>query len=156
LLLVVAVALEGKVAGAGQPYASRHENVLGTTLDLVIRAETPAAADRAEAAVLAEIDRLAGILSTWDANSEFSRWYRGPPRPTTVAPSPGVFGRAITGAWLRRAFNPAQAICRVWKEVARTILSGRGRMERAVQWAGSPPGSLTGHCGPRSACRIAP
>ena len=48
----------------------QHENVLGTSLEMRFESSTPA---RAEAAALAEIDRLANILSSYDASSEFSR-----------------------------------------------------------------------------------
>ena len=53
-----------------------HENVLGTSLDLTFLARGEADAERAEAAALAEIDRLRAVLSTWDPTSEASRWLR--------------------------------------------------------------------------------
>lgn len=141
-LSALAVALWGNFAGAGQPYASRHENVLGTTLDLVIRADRPEAADRAETAVLAEIDRLAAILSTWDGGSEFSRWHQGPQTPVSVSPELfEVLGlcdkwRVASGG----AFNAgAQAVCKVWKEGARIDrVPAAAELEQAVERAGSP------------------
>lgn len=59
-----------------------HEHVLGTSLELRFAASKAGDAQRAEAAALAEIDRLAAVLSGYDANSEFSRWAatRGEPR----------------------------------------------------------------------------
>ena len=57
-----------------QPRVFHHENVLGTSLELKLIGGTPAEADRAETAVLNEIDRLNGILSTWNPHSEVSRW----------------------------------------------------------------------------------
>ena len=51
-----------------------HEHVLGTSLELRFAASKAGDAQRAEAAALAEIDRLAAVLSGYDANSEFSRW----------------------------------------------------------------------------------
>ncbi len=144
----VFVALCGNFAEADQPYASRHENVLGTTLDLVIRAESPETADRAESRVLAEIDRLAGVLSTWDANSEFSRWHRGPKAPSVV--SPDVFDvLSLCDKWSLAsggAFNAgAQAICRLWKEGSRNDrVPAAAELQRAVQLAGSSAWKLDG------------
>jgi len=51
-----------------------HENVLGTSLEIKVRAANLAQAKLAEAAALAEIDRQDKILSAWRADSEFSRW----------------------------------------------------------------------------------
>lgn len=61
----------------------QHENVLGTSMELRLDSLTP---ERAEAAALAEIDRLAGILSSYDAGSEFSRWTRTRNEPVRVSP----------------------------------------------------------------------
>lgn len=49
------------------------EHVVGTSLDLDIWARTPAAAERAAAVVLDEINRLTTVLSTRDPESEISR-----------------------------------------------------------------------------------
>lgn len=51
----------------------QHENVLGTSLDLVVQAPTRARAEACQAAVLDEIERLRRILSTYDPASEVSR-----------------------------------------------------------------------------------
>jgi thiamine biosynthesis lipoprotein ApbE len=63
-------------------HVRQFENVLGTSLELRLDSLTP---DRAEAAALAEIDRLAGILSSYDAGSEFSRWTRTMNTPVRVS-----------------------------------------------------------------------
>lgn len=55
----------------------RHEHVLGTSLELRISA-APDEAAAAEQAALAEIDRLAKILSRHDAGSELMRWQSEP------------------------------------------------------------------------------
>ncbi|MEN9884089.1 MAG: hypothetical protein RLZZ420_1306, partial [Bacteroidota bacterium] len=57
-------------------FSSSFENVLGTSFDLKVKAVSETVADQAEAVALAEIDRLSGILSSYDANSEFSRWQK--------------------------------------------------------------------------------
>ncbi len=49
----------------------RHERVLGTSMELSARGEGAA---RAQAAGLAEIERLCGVVSTYDPGSEISRW----------------------------------------------------------------------------------
>ncbi len=58
----------------------------GTSFDIKIVAGTEAQADEAEAATLAEIDREAKILSSWDSTSEFSRWFRTQGQPVRVSP----------------------------------------------------------------------
>ena len=63
------------IAASLGEFAFHHENVLGTSLELKVVARTQAAAGRAEAAVLAEIDRQAKIVSGYDPESEFSRWF---------------------------------------------------------------------------------
>jgi FAD:protein FMN transferase len=104
-----------------RPYVSHHENVLGTSLELKIRAATPAAAKRSEAAALAEIDREAKILSGYDPRSEFSRWMQT--RGVAVPVSEDLFQvltrfdryRALTNGALDPA---AEAVTRVWKSAA--------------------------------------
>ena len=71
---VLLYALVAGAARGGQDYEFRHENVLGTSLELCVRADTEHAARSAEAAALAEIDRLALVFSGYDAASEFCRW----------------------------------------------------------------------------------
>lgn len=53
-----------------------HENVLGTSLDLKIKAVSANVADKAEEIALREIDRLDNILSSYKTGSEFSQWQR--------------------------------------------------------------------------------
>ena len=59
------------------------ENVLGTSFEMRVESLP---SDRAEAAALSEIDRLAKILSTWDPESEVSRWARTRDRAVRVSP----------------------------------------------------------------------
>lgn len=51
-----------------------HEHVLGTSLEITVRASTAAQAARAETAILVAFDHDAAILSTWRPDSEVSRW----------------------------------------------------------------------------------
>lgn len=55
-------------------YQYHHENVLGTSFELNVTAQSEEQADRAEEKALAEIDRLNEILSTYSPVSEVSRW----------------------------------------------------------------------------------
>src|SRR5215210_5405414 len=55
-------------------YAFHYEHVLGTSLELQVVAEREETAQRAEAVVLAEVDRLERILSGWSRTSELRRW----------------------------------------------------------------------------------
>jgi thiamine biosynthesis lipoprotein ApbE len=70
-----------------QVFTSRYENVLGTSLDLKVSASSRLQAKRAEAAVLDEMNRESSILSSWSADSEFSRWARTHNQPITVSPT---------------------------------------------------------------------
>ena len=51
-----------------------YEHVLGTSLELRVTAVRECAAQRAEAETLAEIDRLALVLSGWSSTSELALW----------------------------------------------------------------------------------
>jgi thiamine biosynthesis lipoprotein ApbE len=51
-----------------------HEHVLGTSLEITVRAASHAEAQAAEAAALATFDHDAALLSTWRTDSEVSRW----------------------------------------------------------------------------------
>ncbi|OIN58556.1 DUF2271 domain-containing protein [Arsenicibacter rosenii] len=55
-------------------YVSHADHVLGTSLDLKLIASSEAGARRAEQKAMQEINRLTGILSGYDTQSEFSRW----------------------------------------------------------------------------------
>ena len=67
-------------------YEYHHENVMGTSLELRVRAVDGAAAQRAEDRVLHEIDRSSAIFSGYDAASEFSRWQSVAETPARVSP----------------------------------------------------------------------
>jgi len=66
-----AVAMEAPVE-----FPFHHEDVLGTSLDLIVCARDAGEAKRVEGTVLAEIERLRRILSTRDTTSEISRLNR--------------------------------------------------------------------------------
>ncbi|MDE1177793.1 MAG: DUF2271 domain-containing protein [Edaphobacter sp.] len=71
---------------ASSIHVFHHENVLGTSMELKLRTANDAQAQKAEAAVLHEIDRENRILSAWSSTSEFSRWVRTQNKPVHVSP----------------------------------------------------------------------
>lgn len=63
----------GGPAGGSREFEFHYDFVLGTSLDLWVRAPDRDAAEACEGAILDEIDRLNAILSTWDPSTEISR-----------------------------------------------------------------------------------
>ena len=57
-----------------QAFRFEHEGVLGTSLDLRVRARDSAIATQAEEVALAEIERQRRILSSYDSESELRQW----------------------------------------------------------------------------------
>ncbi len=102
-------------------YVYNYENILGTSLELKILSPSQELAENAASAALAEIDREAQILSSWDASSEFSRWFRTMNQPVSVSPELfevlGLFDR-----WRERTHGAldasAEVITRVWQTAA--------------------------------------
>lgn len=106
---------------AVRSYVSRYENVLGTSLELKIASASQKQAAAAEAAALAEIDRLNKILSGYDANSEFSQWMNTHNRP--VAVSKDLFSvLSLFDQWRKQSNGAldaaAELIGQVWKQSA--------------------------------------
>ena len=66
---------------ASDDFSFFHENVLGTSLELSVLADSEKAARQAEDRILTEIDRLAQVFSGYDRSSEFSRWLIAPAGP---------------------------------------------------------------------------
>ncbi len=95
-----------------------HENVLGTCMQLTLRAATHRASELAEAAVLTSIDRHNLLLSAWRSDSELARWLTTRNQAASVSPELldvlGLFDR-----WRERtagALNPAaEAAARLWQ-----------------------------------------
>jgi thiamine biosynthesis lipoprotein ApbE len=72
-------------AFATDDFAFFHENVLGTSCELRVRADSEEDARCTEERVLSEVDRLALIFSSYDSSSEFSRWQATRDRPTRLS-----------------------------------------------------------------------
>jgi thiamine biosynthesis lipoprotein len=105
------------------PWSTAHyENVLGTSMEIKLIAASEAVEDRAEAAALAEIKRLDGVLSGYNPTSEFSRWARTRNQAVRVS-SELMEVLQLWDSWRVRtggALNPAaEAITRVWKRAER-------------------------------------
>lgn len=98
---------------------AHYEEVLGTSLEVQIVSTSAGAAERAEAAALAEIDRLEAVFSSDSPESEFSRWQESFDEPLPVSPElahllrESELWRARTGG----AFHPGvEALTRLWSE----------------------------------------
>ena len=110
-----------KTSKATKQYVSHFENVLGTSLELKIKAGSEKQASVAEAAALTEIARMSKILSAYDANSEFSQWMKTSHQAKHI--SPELFEvlhlfdqwKTKTGGALDAS---AQVISKLWKEAA--------------------------------------
>ena len=96
-----------------------HEHVLGTSLEISVRAASLADAERAEAAILARAStRMTRASSTWRADSEVSRWAKTSFAP--VAVSPDLFEvLAAFDTWRERTGGAldasVEAATRLWR-----------------------------------------
>lgn len=128
-ILKIAVFLAGAVFYASDLRTARagdydfyHENVMGTSLELRVRAVDEAAARRVEAVVLNRIDRDSSIFSGYDPSSEFSRWQVGATSVANVSPELFEVLQA-SDAWHTRslgAFDPrVEVLSRLWSDCAR-------------------------------------
>ena len=127
-------------------YVFHDENVLGTSLELKVAATSQKNADRAEAAVLSEIQRESKALSSYDSASEFSRW--AATRGQAVPVSKELFETlSLFDQWRARtngALDPAaEAVIRVWKDAAKADhMPGQQELAAAVQTVRQPHWSL--------------
>jgi thiamine biosynthesis lipoprotein ApbE len=112
------------------------ENVLGTSFELKVLAANADAASRAETAALREIARESAILSSWSADSEFSRWFQT--RGQNVAVSPELFDVLNAfDTWRERTHGAldaaAAAVTRAWNFAERQGRTpSREELDRAV------------------------
>ncbi|WP_457126645.1 DUF2271 domain-containing protein [Mucilaginibacter sp. HD30] len=119
--IMLAVATKAATPPKNKLYIANFENVLGTSFEIKIKSQTDAGARKAEAAALAEIDRLNKILSGYDAGSEFSSWMRAPQKPVKVSTELYEV-LALFDTWHEKtggALNAsAETINKVWREAA--------------------------------------
>lgn len=120
--LILAVVCWPTPIRAEEQFEFHHDHILGTSLDIQITANSSKAATAGEQAILSEIQRLSKIVSTYDPDSEFSRW-----RKSTASQSP-VSADLLrlmqrSDAWRTQsngAFNVGVgAICELWKAAAK-------------------------------------
>jgi thiamine biosynthesis lipoprotein ApbE len=118
-------------------WAFHYENVLGTSMAVTLRTGNRKEAESAEAALLASIDREDLILSSWNRESEVSRWLAT--RGTTAKVSSqllevlGLFDhwREATGGALDAS---AETAVRLWKKsAAEHTQPTQTEIERAVE-----------------------
>lgn len=108
-------------ARAGEIYVFHHDNVVGTSLEIQVRADSETSARAAESRVLERIDQLTKILSSYEPTSELSRWTAGPEVPTQIS---AELADVLTECdrWrvaTQGAFHPsAEVVCRLWRQCA--------------------------------------
>ncbi|MEN9685942.1 MAG: hypothetical protein RLZZ28_1728 [Bacteroidota bacterium] len=117
-------------------FVSHFENVLGTSLQLKIKAATEEKAALAETVVLKEINRLSKIISGYDKESEFSKWMQttdiAVPVSKELMEVLNLFDewKARTGGALDAS---AQVIAKLWKDAAaQNMLPDNGALQAAV------------------------
>lgn len=121
LPIVVVFWLCGKPAAADD-FLFSHEQVLGTTLELTVTCADQHTAKQAEQRALEEIDRLAAIFSSYQTDSQFSR-FTALAADQSMVVSPELL-RLLKRCeeWTRvsnGAFNPAvEVISRRWQQAA--------------------------------------
>jgi thiamine biosynthesis lipoprotein len=102
-------------------YVSNYENVLGTSMEIKIAANTELNATKAENIALAEIDRLNKILSGYDPASEFNHWVATAKKPQVVSPELYEV-LSLFEQWRTKtngALDPAaETVGKVWREAA--------------------------------------
>jgi FAD:protein FMN transferase len=105
----------------GEEFVFHHENVLGTSAEFLIHADSRSTANEVEQRILAEIDRVARIVSTYDAGSEMRRWIAG---ELGTKVSPELFDLLVRCDEFERltggAFNPRVGSASVlWKAASK-------------------------------------
>lgn len=117
-----------------QSYRFAHESILGTSLDLIVHASSPAQAVECEHRILAEIERLRMVLSTYDPTSEISRIKQGESHPSAdldrLLAAYALWGQRTDGAI---GLNIQSAIS-LWKQcAAANTLPGRAQLQEALR-----------------------
>jgi thiamine biosynthesis lipoprotein len=104
-------------------HSAYYENILGTSLEIQVVVTDQACGTRAEAAVLAEIDRLEKIFNAYNPHSELAQW-QGTFKQNITVSSELAHLLHEAEKWrilTKGAFNPAtEALTRLWQEHARS------------------------------------
>lgn len=103
-------------------WTTHYENVLGTSMQVTLRAAGQVQAAAAEAALLAEVDRHDLLLSAWRPESELNQWLAT--RDTAEKVSPELFQvLALFDEWRDRTTGAidasAEAAIQEWKVASR-------------------------------------
>ncbi len=105
----------------GTAWSFHYENVLGTSMEVVLLADNCREAERAESALLASIDRLNLILSAWNRDSELSHWLATRGKVTKVSPEL-LEVLALFDHWREQTNGAldasAEAAVRLWQNAA--------------------------------------
>jgi thiamine biosynthesis lipoprotein ApbE len=133
--LVVAISCLAPSASA-ENFSFFHEHVLGTSLEIQLEASDSQSAEVAEQRILAEIERLAKIFSSYQSDSEFSRWQNSFETPVPVSPELREV-LAASAAWQEEshgALNPAvEKLSQLWKQgEARQAVPTAAELSQAV------------------------
>lgn len=139
-VLNLAKALKARLAPPVRQ-VGHYERVLGTALEVQIRAASSQQASQAEAAILTEIDRLEAIFSRFYPDSELNRW-QAAGQEMPISPELSELLRLSQG-WQTRtlgAFNPAaEALVGLWKKHAKiATLPSRAEIEAIRVQLGAP------------------
>jgi FAD:protein FMN transferase len=125
VLLGFLIGIYGDVTGSSRDaneFEFHHENVMGTSLELRLAADSEQAARAAEDRVLHEIDRLSAIFSGYDPNSEFSRWQAVSKGPVKISRELFEVLKA-SDSWREQsggAFDPrVEILSRLWSRCAK-------------------------------------
>lgn len=122
LLTCVALLLACTGTTLAETFEFHHEQVLGTSLEIRIEAQARASAEEAEAALLAEFDRLSRMLTEYSPDSDFSRWQNSLGEQKSI-PLELIQLLEQADHWQRitnRAFSPAVAeFSRLWQQAER-------------------------------------
>jgi len=123
-------------------YAFDHENVLGTSLGLTFIAPSNADAERAEAAALAEVERLRRIISSYDIRQTSRDWPRPAIRARVNRPDRRTRPVCVLEYAKRgRVFTRVTVLTDLWKAAA---VSGRLPSDDALAGACERRPSLGG------------
>lgn len=139
----LAVALVAGSYAKSEAHTFYYEDVLGTSLELHVNSPSLESDHRAEAAVLQEIDRLSGILSSYSDASELAALVDGPQTARKASRELiEVFEacdrwRAVSGG----AFNPAaEHLTRLWGDSAKqNRCPSASELEEAVRRVAADP-----------------
>lgn len=157
MLCVSPASLRSFVRRVRPPHRLRsvYERLLGTEVEVQVVADTRAQAEAAERAGLDELERLTGVLSRFDPQSEFRRWLAHPAQRQPVSPDLDAV-LAEAERWQHRsggAFHPgADALGALWRRADETgRVPGEAELAAAVAelraplWTRHGDGTATPH-----------